>query len=202
MYIWLTIPKPSELFCLMASLSLQLCLNFIVLYVAILSQPYSALLDSLHTRTQPYTTTYQPYSTHRSQLVAAAGSEITARACFLFWCSTCNRVSGRLFHSHPVIGLFRCCLFVGFIMSMVCLLAGIASARPSAFVEGAGFEPAMSYTLFAAYPRHYPISGYSSVAFDHSAILPFFVHFLRIFAQAYLSIFRSSYNPSAMFCAI
>ena len=30
----------------------------------------------------------------------------------------------------------------------------------------------------------------------------FFVHFLCIFAQAYLSIFRSSYNPSAMFCAI
>ena len=26
---------------------------------------YSALLDSLHTRTQPYTTTYQPYCTHR-----------------------------------------------------------------------------------------------------------------------------------------
>ena len=26
---------------------------------------HSALLDSLHTRTQPYTTTYQPYCTHR-----------------------------------------------------------------------------------------------------------------------------------------
>ena len=40
------------------------------------------------------------------------------------------------------------------------------------FVEGAGFEPAMSYAFFAAYPRHYLFSGYSSVAFDHSAILP------------------------------
>ena len=40
------------------------------------------------------------------------------------------------------------------------------------FVEGAGFEPAMSYAFFAAYPRLYPFSGYSSVAFVHSAILP------------------------------
>ena len=56
--VWTVLPFP-------AFLSLQLCLIFIVLYVAIVSQPYSALLDSLHTRTQPYTTTYQPYCTHR-----------------------------------------------------------------------------------------------------------------------------------------
>ena len=42
------------------------------------------------------------------------------------------------------------------------------------FVEGAGFEPAMSYAFFAAYPRHYPFSDYSSVAFDLSAILPLY----------------------------
>ena len=40
-----------------------------------------------------------------------------------------------------VFGLFRCCLFAGFIMSMVCLLAGIVTTRPSAFAEGEGFEP-------------------------------------------------------------
>ena len=28
--------------------------------------------------------------------------------------------------------------------------------------------------FFAAYPRHYPFSDYSSVAFDHSAILPLY----------------------------
>ena len=37
---------------------------------------HSALLDSLHAPTQPYTTTYQPYCSHRGQLVAIAGSEI------------------------------------------------------------------------------------------------------------------------------
>ena len=37
--------------------------SFIVLR---LYRNHSALLDSLHTPTQPYTTTYQPYSTHRN----------------------------------------------------------------------------------------------------------------------------------------
>ena len=62
---------------------------------------HSALLDSLHTPTQPYTTTYQPYSTHWDQLVVVAGSEITARACFLFWRCTYDHVSCRLFHLSP-----------------------------------------------------------------------------------------------------
>ena len=56
-----------------------------------------------------------------------------------------------------LVGLFRCrfdsvqrtglrpgCLHrVGDLNKCFCLLTGIASARPSAFVEGAGFEPAM-----------------------------------------------------------
>ena len=41
------------------------------------------------------------------------------------------------------------------------------------FVEGAGFEPAMSYAFSPPIRGSYPFfSGYSSVAFDHSAILP------------------------------
>ena len=35
--------------------------------------------------------------------------------------------------SPQLVGLFRCCLFAGFNLSMVCLLAGIVSSRPSAF---------------------------------------------------------------------
>ena len=96
---------------------------------------YSALLDSLHTRTQPYTTTYQPYCTHR---------DLTRRSLLIRNFPYYFRLYYGLitvFPLHPFSGLFRCCLFVGFILSMVCLLAGIASARTSAFVEGEGVEP-------------------------------------------------------------
>ena len=48
------------------------------------------------------------------------------------------------------------------------------------FVEGAGFEPAMSYAFFAAYTWHCPFSSLFQVgAFDHSAILPFPFSVLR-----------------------
>ena len=46
-----------------------------------------------------------------------------------------------------LVGLFRCCLFAGFIMSIVCLLAGIASARPSAFAAVTGLEPVLNANL-------------------------------------------------------
>ena len=95
---------------------------------------HSALLDSLHAPTQPYTTTYQPYSTHWDQLVVVAGSELTSDSGSTYGLDT-------VFSTPSSSGLFRCCLFAGFIMSMVCLLAGIVSTRPSAFVEGEGFEP-------------------------------------------------------------
>ena len=52
-----------------------------------------------------------------------------------------------------LVGLFRCCLFAGFIMSIVCLLAGIVASRPSAFVEGAGVEPAAHPRLFGESPN-------------------------------------------------
>ena len=52
-----------------------------------------------------------------------------------------------------LVGLFRCCLFAGFIMSIVCLLAGIVSSRPSAFVAGAGVEPAAHPRLFRESPN-------------------------------------------------
>ena len=52
-----------------------------------------------------------------------------------------------------LFGLFRCCLIGGFIMSIVCLLAGIVASRPSAFVEGAGVEPAAHPRLFGESPN-------------------------------------------------
>lgn len=48
-----------------------------------------------------------------------------------------------------LVGLFRCCLFAGFIMSIVCLLAGIVSSRPSAFVTVTGLEPVLMVALAA-----------------------------------------------------
>ena len=48
-----------------------------------------------------------------------------------------------------LVGLFRCCLFAGFIMSIVCLLAGIVSSRPSAFVAVTGLEPVLMVALAA-----------------------------------------------------
>ena len=48
-----------------------------------------------------------------------------------------------------LVGLFRCCLFAGFIMSIVCLLAGIVASRPSAFVAVTGLEPVLM-VAFAA----------------------------------------------------
>lgn len=47
------------------------------------------------------------------------------------------------------VGLFRCCLFAGFIMSIVCLLAGIVASRPSAFVAVTGLEPVLMVSLDA-----------------------------------------------------
>ena len=80
---------------------------------------HSAPLDSLHTPTQPYTTTYQPYSTHWDQLVVVAGSEITSDSGSTYGLDT-------VFSTPSSSGLFRCCLFAGFILSIVCLLAGIS----------------------------------------------------------------------------
>ena len=64
----------------------------------------------------------------------------------------------RLFPLHPCRGLFRCRFgscsaraFAPVSLALLpcsinsCLLAGIASARPSALVDGAGFEPAVEW---------------------------------------------------------
>lgn len=67
----------------------------------------------------------------------------------------------------------------------------------TALVEGAGVEPAMSYAFFAAYPRHYPFSGYSSVAFDHLAILPYLVLCLAAKPQGHCVLISLS-RPSMM----
>ena len=48
-----------------------------------------------------------------------------------------------------LVGLFRCCLFAGFIMSIVCLLAGIVASRPSAFAAVTGLEPVLMVALAA-----------------------------------------------------
>ena len=101
---------------------------------------HSALVDSLHAPTQPYTTTYPCmllYHSNQSQLVSLTDSELP------LYCGRYSRIGYRPSHFHHLSGLFRCCLFAGFIMSIVCLLAGIATARPSAFVEGKGFEPSL-----------------------------------------------------------
>ena len=128
---------------------------------------HSALVDSLHAPTQPYTTTYPCMllcHSNQSQLVSLTDSELP------LYCGRYSRIGYRPSHFHHLSGLFRCCLFAGFIMSIVCLLAGIATARPSAFVEGTGFEPVMCETS--------PLRGYYSYAatfaFDLSANLPLF----------------------------
>ena len=53
--------------------------------------------------THPLSLTLLPTSLilHWNQLVVVAGSEITARACFLFWRCTYDHVSCRLFHLSP-----------------------------------------------------------------------------------------------------
>ena len=52
-------------------------------------------------------------------------------------------------YTPQLVGLFRCCLFAGFIMSIVCLLAGIVASRPSAFVAVTGLEPVLMVALAA-----------------------------------------------------
>ena len=71
--------KPSRLNCFAIGIRfsrLQIS-NIVVLCVAIVSQPNSALIITSTHFPRPYTTTYLPYHVRRGQLVAIAGSELT-----------------------------------------------------------------------------------------------------------------------------
>ena len=145
---------------------------------------HSALLDSLHAPTQSYTTTYQPYCSHRSQLVATAGSEITARACFLFWQCTCDLVSGRLFHLSPRLVSFDAAYLQDSSCQWFAYLPGLSLHVPRRLRKVRDSNPRIVLTIAALAVRCFqPDSAnlpcfyrYAALFIFSSLILPFSIH--------------------------
>ena len=119
---------------------------------------------------RPYTTTYLRVVVV-AKLVVLADSELTAILQVVL-----TGFEYRLFPLRPCRGLFRCRFGLTrpvlalqsdlppHAPSILSLLTGIASARPSAFVDGAGLEPAsrvqqltlLAYTRLLALPSELP----------------------------------------------
>lgn len=115
-HILLASPKPSELFYLTASFSLQLCLLFFV-HVAI-AHNHSALLDSLHA--------HSALHYYLSALLFTSGP--TRGHC---WFGTSPCPSGCTYGLNTVLplhsfsGLFRCCLIVSSLCQWFAYLPGL-----------------------------------------------------------------------------
>ena len=192
--------KPSRLNCFAISISfsrLQIS-NIVVLYVAIVSQPNSALIITSTHFPRPYTTTYLPYHVRRGQLVAIAGSEITLSPPAVL--TGFDTVS---FHSISLSVYFDAVSGLRPVSQNVCLLAGIVTTRPSAFVEGEGFEPPMFLRYSSLCEALCSIQRLIPFAFDHSANLPL-LRLLRhdCIVTSFAGILKSLNFPSAIMCMI
>ena len=146
MYIWLASPKPSELFCpdghpFLSSFAL-LFRSFRCDCVATI-QPTSYVPPSLGLALLPIC----PVCCDSvATIIPSRGyytdSEITSSL------QLYSRIGYRLFPLHQPCGLFRCrfgsATRLPQCYNMSAYLPGLHAARPSAFVEGEGFEPPLS----------------------------------------------------------
>ena len=153
MYIWLASPKPSELFCPGGHPFLS---SFALLFRSFRCdyRNHSANV-SCPTFPRPYTTTYlSRMLLCHSNNPHPVGLQI--RKLPTSDCCTRDPLSCRLFPLAPRFGLFRCRFSSATRLpqcyNMSAYLPGLHSARPSAFVEGAGFGPAAHPRLFGESP--------------------------------------------------
>ena len=198
MYIWLASPKPSELFYPVGHPFLSSFALLFVHSVAIVSQPFSTLIycsTSLGLTLLPIHVPVAPRPT-RERL----DSELTLSppAVLTDWLPSISTPSACRSLSMP----FRSGLSPSPCSINHAYLPGLLSARPSAFVEGEGFEPPMS--CITLYYQLKDASVDNCRRCFRPLSQPSFVTVPCGFParSRYLSSFMSSYTPLRMFIAI
>ena len=106
----------------LASLSLQFCSLFRSLSLRLLT----AIQHFLTLSTHPLSLTLLPIRYVCCYSIATMPTRELNRFGIYHFPSGCTHGLVTVFPLPPLLGLFRCCLFAGFTMSMVCLLAGFA----------------------------------------------------------------------------